>query len=357
MLSWKTLFSCICVCLSQTLFAAQPYASLPLPSVTLKIDGAADYPEINPLIKVFEAENPDIKIQYTEHGSSRLYKDVREGLTDSSDLIMSSAMDLQIKLVNDGYAQPHESEETASLPEWASWRNEIFGFTYEPAVIVYNHDFLSRNSSIVAPVVSSRARMLEYIRQNSARITGRIGTFDISKVGVGFLIWSHDSQQTGSYGRILESFGVHQARLFPSSASMLQAIAEGEIAIAYNVLGSYAYSWAEKYPQIRIVLPTDYTTVIMRSAFIPKKAPHPVQAKHFLDFLLSEKGQKVLAETSSFFPMRENIRELNPRKLLRVSDHSPVRPIPLGLPLLVQNDQMKRELLLDEWERALIELE
>ncbi|WP_438463181.1 ABC transporter substrate-binding protein [Marinomonas sp. PE14-40] len=323
----------------------------------LKVKGAADTPEITPLFNAFMARFPNIIVQYEELGSRELYQDFLAGELADADVITSSAMDLQIKLVNDGHAQTYRSEQTRSLPEWANWRDEIFGFTYEPAVIAYNHDFISRNSSIIAPSLQSRAQMLEYIRQNSHRLKGLIGTFDIGKVGIGYLLWAHDSQQSSSYGRVLESFGIHDVRLFPSSAAMLKALADGEIAIAYNLLGSYAKSWAKTYPQIKFVLPKDYTVAIMRTAFIPKTAPNAKLAKMFLDFLLSQQGQQVLAQQSNLFPINAKVRKDYLNTSFDLSDTGNTRPIALGLKLLVLTDEMKRKIILDEWSQALIKPE
>lgn len=320
----------------------------------LNIKGAADYPEIEPLIKAFMTQFPNIIIQYEEFGTRNLYLRFLNGEFPEADLITSSAMDLQVKLINDGYAQAYRSAQTTALPEWARWRHEIFGFTYEPAVIAYNHDFISRNSSILTPDIHSRGRMLEYIRQNTKRVKGKIGTFDIEKVGLGYLLWSHDSQQSTSYGRVLESFGIHDVQLYPSSSSMLKALAEEEIAIAYNVLGSYAKSWAKTYPQIKVVLPRDYTMAIMRTAFIPKTAPDADAAKQFLDFLLSESGQQILAKHSNLFPINEKVREKYLKTSFDVSNSGNTRPISLGLKLLVLGDEMKRKIILDEWSGALI---
>lgn len=319
---------------------------------SLRIDGAADYPEIRPILFAFEKRYPNIQVTFTEFGTRRLYHNFLENKRQRADLILSSAMDLQIKLVNDGYAQKHLSEQTQALPEWAKWRDEVFGYSYEPATIAINRKFFAGS-----PIPKNRADLLEFIRKRNPEILGRVATFDIRTVGVGYLLWAYDSLQTGSYGRLLESFGAHDVRLFPSSAKMLAALASGEIAVVYNVLGSYGNSWAKAHPNIQIVLPNDYTTVLMRSAFIPKEAKNPSDAKRFLDFLLSEEGQNVLARSSSFYPIREDLEGNITAKSLRVSAHGPLRPIALGLPLMVLSDQMKRQILLEEWERALLEWE
>ena len=342
-----------------------------LPALTtqrsqLRIYGAADYPAIAPLLQSFQRTHPGVAIEYTEFNTRVLYRKFLDSQGQGPDLMLSSAMDLQIKLVNDGYAQPHRSAETEALPRWANWRNEIFGFTYEPAVIAINSGFL-----VDERLPRSRSELLSLIRRKGGQVRGRIGTFDIEKVGVGYLTWAHDRQQSGSYGRMLEAFGTHQARRFPSSASMLKALATGEIVIAYNLLGSYARAWAKQYPVISIIMPEDYTALVMRTAFIPRKARNTRDAGAFLDFLLSREGQRLLAEEADLYPIMDGFvddektasaasgADIPPQlddahvASLRTLDRSRLQPIPLGLSLLIHTDQAKRRLILDEWEAAM----
>ena len=94
-----------------------------------------------PLIKAFQNENPDVTVVYEEQQSLEIYERViRETDEDgrTADLVVSSAMDLQVKLVNDGYALPVPGIEIDGWPEWATWRRSAFGLTFEPSVIVYH---------------------------------------------------------------------------------------------------------------------------------------------------------------------------------------------------------------------------
>lgn len=314
----------------------------------LKIYAAADFPVFEPVLTEFQKRHPDVAIRYSEFNTRVLYESYLEGLPRSPDLMLSSAMDLQVKLVNDGHARPHRSDQTQALPMWANWRNEVFGFTYEPAVIAINNKFLSD-----AQQPATRSELLDLIRQESDRLMGRIGTFDIERVGVGYLTWAHDRQQSGSYGRLLEAFGTHRARRFPSSSSMLKNVNSGEILIAYNVLGSYAKSWAEQYPNVSVVMPDDYTALVMRSAFIPKRASNPEIAHLFLDFLISVDGQQLLADEANLFPIREEVVGELPAHSLSQQSDTHFQPIPLSLSLLLYNDQAKRALIFEEWEAAM----
>ncbi|WP_188857433.1 hypothetical protein [Marinobacterium nitratireducens] len=60
----------------------------------------------------------------------------------------------------------------------------------------------------------------------------------------------------------------------------------------------------------------------------------------------------MLADEASLYPVRGDIVGETGASRLRINFNSPLRPIPLGVPLLVQTDEMKRELILDEWRRA-----
>ncbi|XQF89981.1 ABC transporter substrate-binding protein [Pseudoalteromonas espejiana] len=257
-------------------------------------------------------------------------------------------MNLQVKLVNDGYAQPYSSEYTTKLPAWAKWRNEVFGFTYETAVIAFNKDFLGKE---VAP--SSRNELLELIRRRSEQIKGRIGIYDITQVGIGYLLWAHDREQSSSYGRMLESFGYHSTRVFRRSADILKALSTGELNIGYNILSSYARTWAAQHPNIVVVQPKDYTSVIMRSAIIPKHAKNVLEAQRFIDYLVSVQGQTDMANFTNFEPINNEVR-VKQKHLLDISEGQ-LRPVPLGIEILVIDDQMKRQIIIQEWESALIE--
>ncbi|MEL0656954.1 ABC transporter substrate-binding protein [Pseudoalteromonas issachenkonii] len=314
----------------------------------LTIFGGADKMEIAPFLKAFQKISPHVQINYHELSTRGVYSSFLKDINNPPDILLSSAMNLQIKLVNDGYAQAYESEETKKLPRWAKWRNEVFGFTYETAVIAFNKDFLANE-----PAPSSRNELLDLIRRRSNKIKGRIGIYDITKVGIGYLLWAHDREQSSSYGRMLESFGYHDTRVFRRSADILQAISKGEITVGYNILSSYARTWAAKHPNIIVVQPKDYTSVIMRSAIIPKKSKNVKGAQQFLDYLLSTKGQTDMANFTNFEPINNEVRTTQPH-LLDTSEGQ-LRPVPLGIQILVINDEMKRQIILQEWENALFE--
>ncbi|MGB6348850.1 MAG: extracellular solute-binding protein, partial [Pseudolabrys sp.] len=74
----------------------------------------------NPLIKDFEALYPGIKVEYSDLNSTELYnRFIAEAAANNgtADVLWSSAMDLQVKLVADGQAASYPSPEIKALPK------------------------------------------------------------------------------------------------------------------------------------------------------------------------------------------------------------------------------------------------
>lgn len=336
---------------NQLAFAADEYyfpsLSNTINEQTLNVYGAADYQAISPVFQSFQKQHPNLSIIYKEFSTRELDNTVRSQ-QDWPDVLLSPAMDLQVKLVNDGLTYSYISSQTEQLPKWASWRNEAFAFTYEPVAIAINKAILDDD-----PLPKNRTDLLRLIRKKSEIFHNKIGLLDIETVGLGYLTWAHDSQQSRTYGRLLEVFGAHKAQLYPNSTAMLGALANKDIYVAYNVLGSYASDWAIRFPEIMVILPSDYTSVILRSALIPKHAKHIPLAKLFIDYLLSEEGQRVIANDSSLIPIKLDIGNDTTITTLRQSSQSPFLPITFGFPLILLTDKAKRNILLKEWESSM----
>ncbi|OEE57705.1 hypothetical protein A1OK_17245 [Enterovibrio norvegicus FF-454] len=324
----------------------------------ISIYAAAYLSEMQPLLDDFQRRHPSIQIEYQAISSNDLDRHIREHIEPKPDITISSVMDLQFRLVNDGFALPHSPptshipNQTNHLPTWAVWRDELYGFSYEPAVIVLNKAFMRDK---VVP--KNRVELLSFIRRHGNELNGKMGTFDIRRVGIGYLLWSFERIQATNYGQILELFKIHNVRTFPSSASMLTALHENEILLAYNIMGSYAKSWAEKYDDVIIVAAEDYTPVVIRSAFINKTTENPNDAKLFMNYLVSLAGQRLMAEQTNMPPIRTDIDSPKSANAMREVLIDQLKPIPLDVTLLVSSDPNKREIVITEWENALKELE
>ena len=104
-------------------------------SEILRVISTTDIAAFEPIILEFQEEYNYIDIEYVVASSSETMKAIYYE-NSRFDLVISSAMDLQTKLANDGFALRYKSVETEKLPKWTQWRNQVFGFTQEPAVMV-----------------------------------------------------------------------------------------------------------------------------------------------------------------------------------------------------------------------------
>ena len=90
----------------------------------LVIDMTTDQLEFEDLLGGFERQHPGVAVQFRRPSSSDLHANLLRAAASgepTADILISSAMDLQFKLVNDGFAQVYESTEKPYLPEWAVW--------------------------------------------------------------------------------------------------------------------------------------------------------------------------------------------------------------------------------------------
>jgi ABC-type Fe3+ transport system substrate-binding protein len=327
------------------------FQSLGTPTETLVIYSSTDLDRIRPLVSAFQEKFPGIAIDYHELNTIELHQRVI-GETDTAaataDLALSSAMDLQIKLVNDGYGRPYYSRETGTLPGWANWRNEAFGFTYEPAVIIYNRALAPQLKR-----VGSRFELAKMLSEQSRSMRNRVVTYDPEHSGLGYLFATQDAARSEDFWYLARSLGDSGVQLMTTTSSMIDKVASGDALIAYNVLGSYALARARENPDLAITIPQDYCLVMSRIAVIAKAARNPQAAGQFVDFLLSREGQELIAGPAFLYAIRADISGEATAKSLRETANGPLIPIHFGPGLLVYLDRMKREDFLSRWQRAM----
>ena len=300
---------------------------------TLRVISSTDTSVFAPIITSFLNANPTLNIEYRVAGSADIYAEFRRAPQDY-DLVISSAMDLQFKLVNDGYAH-----RVADLdhPDWAQWRKSLFGFTLEPASIVIN-----KNAFEDLPVPETRQQLIEVLRSNPQTFRGKIGTYDVRVSGLGYLFATQDARASETYWRLMEIMGSLNTRLYCCSGDMIRDLASGEILLSYNALGSYARARAELADQIEVILPKNLPNTMMRTALIARdtrQAPAAIQLLRYL--------------TSSAWSQNDGTATLPP--LRAQTDDSRTSTISLEPGLMIFLDRLKRRAFLQAWESAVIQ--
>lgn len=303
-----------------------------------------DLTVLGPVVEEWLAVRGDLKVRYEQWGSNALLDVMRADCADparaGADLVISSAAHHMVEVVNAGCARSHVSEATLALPDDLSWRDQLWGISREPAVIVYNRDLMDP-----AEVPRSRFDLLDLLRPDTSRFRGRVATYDIEESGLGFLLAFADSQEATTFGSLLEAFGRSGAVATCCSAELIDAVAEGEYLLAYNVLGSYALLRAEDTPSIGIVAPRDYLLTLSRAAMIPRNAPRPGDAAALVDYFLSAEGQRSLEARHLVVAFDDESAALE----LNGSSDSLLRRIELSPKLLAARDAHKIRLFTDRW--------
>ncbi|WP_159591313.1 ABC transporter substrate-binding protein [Chelativorans xinjiangense] len=316
----------------------------------LVIESTTDFVIFEPILLAFQHQNPGVAITYRELTTNEVADDVTAACEEGrfvADLVISSSIDQQLKLVNDGCALPLRAEARAGLPDWARWREELVGLTFEPAVTVYNRAYFEDRR-----LPESRFELIDLLRE-SEKFVGKVGTYDIESSGVGYLFAFQDALQASTWGRLVESLGRNRARLFCCTADILDRVADGRLLIGYNVLGSYALQRIETDDRFGIVLPDDYTLVLARAAFVAKAARQPELAEDFIAFMLSAEGRDILSSDMRLLSPIDGAKRLAALAASAAADPQTLRPIAMTPALLVGLDRAKREIFLEQWRAAL----
>ncbi|MCG7600831.1 ABC transporter substrate-binding protein [Halomonas sp. McH1-25] len=337
--------------LQQTVLAAQLLHYPAQPGATdvsqLDISGALDTPLIAPVLEDFHRRNPDIALTYRNLTTLEVYRTFIAGNENpQADVVMSSAMPWQYQLANNGYARSLDLANAERWPAWARWRQELFGITFEPVVIVYRKALAERYGDI-----GSHAELLSLLEREREALRGRVVTYDPARSGAGYTYAVEEARLSPRYWELVAALGGVEADLVGTTQEMLDGLAEGRYLIGYNLLGSYAQGFAEDHPELEVVIPSDYALVMQRLAFLPRSADNPEAARRFFDYLLSEQGQRVISERTPLGAVHPALEGPGSASALRNRLGEALRPIRLGPGLLATLDRLKREALLARWNR------
>lgn len=313
----------------------------------LVIYSSLDSPLARPLIEAFQRQAPDVQVRYedllTGEIATRVIAETEAGQA-TADLVFSSAMDVTVKLANDGYAREAVVAGAAGWPDWAAWRNMVFALTFEPAVIVYH-----RPSFPEGPP-DTRAALIDWLETAPK---GSIGTYDIARSAVGYLFLMRDREHFADLWPLVRAMGRAGVQTYPTSQDMIDGVNSGKLRLGYNVLGSYAADQAERLPDIGLVLPRDYVVVVSRVALVPRAAASPDLGEAFLGFLMSREGQTVLAERLRLPAVSLEVRGKDSAAAMQEALGAKLRPVAVSPGLLAYLDAASRARVLAEWNAAL----
>ena len=299
----------------------------------LRILSSTDTSFFAPIIEDFIASNPSVSVQYLVTGTADIDRIFRDTPFDF-DVVISSAMDLQLKLANDGFAARLQD---VNHPDWAQWHDSLFAFTSEPAAIVVNKRALG-----LLPIPNTRQDLIQLMRDHPEQFFGKVGTYDVRQSGLGYLFATQDARASETFWRLTEVMGGINAQLYCCSGQMIDDLIAGDLAMAYNVLGSYAQVRADTSDELLVILPSEFPTTMMRTVLASATAANPQTADDFVRHLLTLQA----AGDPAIFP-------LPPLSTIEANEGQTT--ISLNPALMTYLDQMKRDAFIREWENAIVQ--
>jgi iron(III) transport system substrate-binding protein len=317
---------------------------------SLTIYSTLDAPLATALIAAFQTAHPGTAVTYEDllagEIAARVVQETRT-LGATADFVFSSGMDAQVKLANDGYARPVSLPESADWPRWANWRDMAYALTFEPGVLVYH------KPSFPGGPPQTRLDLLDWLRGPGQALTGRIGTYDIERSSVGYLFLARDAEHFPDIWSLVRVMGAAGLQTFPTSSQIIDRVADGRLALGYNILGSYAADQARSRPDLGLVLLRDFTVVVSRVGLVPRAARSPGAGTAFLQFLISDAGQTVLSDQLRLPSVSLEVSGAGSAAAMVAALGEQLRPVPVSPGLLVYLDQAKRRNLIGKWRAAL----
>jgi iron(III) transport system substrate-binding protein len=295
------------------------------------------------LLRAFNQRYPFIAIDNTDGDSARTYRRFTQEIAagkPSADFLWGPAMDLQEKLINDGFAQPYSSPQMPFLPAWAHWKDLGYGVTLEPIAFVYNRKYISAEE-----MPHTHSGLRDLLRHDKKRFEGRVALYNPQRSEVGMLLSSQDIRVTRDSWDLFDTFGQIKAVGYGTSRQMLDHIISGDQWIGYDAIASYAVEMHKTNPDLMVVYPSDYVLVMSRVAFITASARHPNAARLFLDFLLSRQAQTIL-KRHGMGSVREDVGVPSEQLFLNSARTQAIR---IGPGLLADLDSLVRMQFLRRW--------
>lgn len=130
------------------------------------------------------------------------------------------------------------------------------------------------------------------------------------------------------------------------SEQIASRLVSGEDLMAFSGMPTRAYQFNHRGGKLKFMLPKEGVVLLPQAMFILKAAPHPAAAKLWIDFVLSEEGQKILVSHEALISGRAGFKSPIP-------DYAPpiesLHVIPIDWPS-VSTDDLKK--IKAEWSQT-----
>jgi iron(III) transport system substrate-binding protein len=92
------------------------------------------------------------------------------------------------------------------------------------------------------------------------------------------------------------------------SENVASRLVSGEDLLTFSGMPTRAYQFNQQGAKLKFMLPKEGVVLLPQATFILAAAPHPAAAKLWIDFVLSEAGQKILVEHEALMSGRDGFK-------------------------------------------------
>ena len=297
---WLTLLL-LCGASMATAFAADPQLiERAKKEGTFLLYTSMNVPDVNQLFDGFRKKYPFIAPKsYTTRSAALLQRIVTEAQAGRSlaDVVQGNAFTLYL-LAKKGLTQPYPSPEAKSFP--ASFRDPAGHWV--AAYLQFN--VIGYNTRQVAKSAAPKG----YADLLDPKWKGKMGMDDKQYIWFDGILKVMGQERGLAYMKRLATQEIH----FRSGNTLLaNLLAAGEFGVLINARPEGIDELSQKGAPVEWVAPKPTTANLLPVA-VAANPQHPNAARLFMDYILSEEGQKTLSATGRT-PARPGIRAANPR--------------------------------------------
>ena len=237
-----------------------------------------------PIIREFE-ERTGIWVDVVTGGSSELLERIqREQAAPAADVMFGGGVE-SLESYRDCFT-PYVSAESGEILEQFQAEDACWTpFSALPVVLIYN-------TKLISP-----AQLTGWADLSQPEFQGRIAFADPEISGSSFTalmtcIWAEGNDRTATLTRLAQAL---DGRQLDSSGAVLTAVADGTCLVGIT-LEETALKRIAAGDDIAVVYPSEGTSCVPDGCALVKNAPHPDNARVFLDFIVSYDVQQLLED-------------------------------------------------------------
>ncbi|WP_157796453.1 ABC transporter substrate-binding protein [Bacillus sp. FJAT-45037] len=213
-----------------------------------------------------------------------------------ADVVVLASMPPAMEYKERGLTMPYESEYVDSLHDgWYDEDHHFYGFSASALALSYN-------TNLVEEVPTDWSDL------TAEQFTNKLAIPDPTQSGTARDFIAAYINQEGDEGwELIEELKENGLSLEGANNPALQTVISGANSVVMAGVDYMVYNNMQNGEPVDLVFPESGTMVTPRPAFILESAQNVKSAQQYIDFILSDKGQEIVAD-AYLLPAREDVK-------------------------------------------------